>query len=194
MQQEELANHAELVFLDGDGEGIGDGTGKPLPPLDIKLEGPNAGITKSGGYVLNETNGLQEIEWTVTFNQSKILLNSGSTITDEFTSENYTFINGSLTLTKADESTVNHNLKVDEDNKGFVITLTEATNATIMLKFRTTADDTNNLKHDNKAKLTWQGGEETATHTVGKRDPGSNKMGAVVINTDGTKTINWTIN
>src|SRR5699024_7203038 len=49
MQQPELANQAELVFEDGDGQAIGDTVG-----VNFNLAGPKAGINKRGQYVLNE--------------------------------------------------------------------------------------------------------------------------------------------
>ncbi|NLW15281.1 MAG: Cna B-type domain-containing protein, partial [Erysipelothrix sp.] len=58
---------------------------------------------------------------------------------------------------------------------------------------RTTVDDTNNLDHKNEVTLDWQGGEETTDRTVAKRDAGITKSGEVVINEDGSKTVNWTI-
>ena len=66
MQQSEIANDAELIFDEGTGIGIG---------VDIGFNqvGPKAGIGKEGKYVLNEE-GLQEIEWVVAFNNSRILL------------------------------------------------------------------------------------------------------------------------
>lgn len=193
MAQPELANHAELVFLTGEG---GTGIGEPQPLPDAKIEGPKAGIHKDGSYIVN-ADGNQEIEWTVVFNQSEVLLNANSTLTEEFVSENYTYLAGSLTLTDAAKNVLeegeDYSLAIDNDSKGFVLTLIKATNATLTLRFRTTVDDTTNLKHENKATLTWQGGTETGEKTVPKRDAGISKSGEVDINDDGSKTVKWTV-
>ncbi|MGO3017667.1 MAG: Spy0128 family protein [Anaerococcus sp.] len=186
MQQQELANHAELVFEDGDGIGIGDSVG-----VDFDLDGPKAGIDKSGRYVLNQNTGLQEIEWTIKFNKSKILLEN-PTITDAFTSGNYEFIADSLTMTENGQPFTEFVPK-NTDN-GFEVNINKDTNAVYEIKFRTTADDKSNEAQTNEATLKWQGGEETDNATVNKRDPGINKSGKVVINNDGTKTVNWTVN
>ncbi|MDP4360691.1 hypothetical protein QR510_29120, partial [Escherichia coli] len=69
------------------------------------LEGPKAGIEKSGRYIRTENNTEQQIEWTVTFNQSKIMLNAANTsIDDIFTSGNIAYIPGSIKI--VDENNV----------------------------------------------------------------------------------------
>ena len=188
MKRPELANDAELIFRDGDDNVIGEGEGEGVS-VDFEVTGPNAGISKFGQYITNEDKTKQEIKWTVTFNQSNILLNAGTTLTDNFTSGNYTYIDGSVIVSGIN----NYTFKPNEDKQGFLLTLNEATKATITVTFRTTVDDSENLQHENKATLNWQGGKEEATHKVAKRDPKISKSGKVVINEDGTKQINWTI-
>lgn len=183
MQQPELANSAEILFENGDGVGIGESI---IP--DVNLKGPQPGITKSARYVTNGI-GTQEIEWTVTFNQSKILLDAGTKLVDDFTSDNYEFITGSQTITPAG----NYSFVEDPDKKGFVLTLNEATNQTIVVKYRTTTDDAKNEDHTNKAILDWQGGEQVAEETIGTRVPNLHKSGQVKINADGTKQVDWVI-
>lgn len=191
MNEPELANNAELIFEDADGVGIGDAV-----EVDFDLEGPTAGIDKSGRYVTTDNNTEQQIEWTVTFNNSNILLNAGTTLTDEFISDNYTYIADTAEVTTDDGSELDYTFTPDADNKGFLLSLNEATNATITVTFNTTTDDENmnNEIHRNEAKLDWQGGEETDDAFVGVRHPEINKSGEVVINDDGSKTVNWTVN
>ncbi|WP_462421871.1 Cna B-type domain-containing protein [Salinicoccus sp. Marseille-QA3877] len=184
MQQPELANNAELIFEDGDGIGIGDSVG-----LDFGQTGPNAGIEKSAQYVTSEDDTEQEIEWTVIFNNSKILLENPK-ITDKFTSGNYEYIEGSLDVT-SDGETLDYE-EVFSDS-GFELQFDGNTNATYTITYRTTADDAANEPQTNEAVLTWQGGDETATAEVAKRDPGIYKNGAVEIDEDGSKTIDWLI-
>ena len=86
------------------------------------MEGPKASIHKHGNYVTVEENTKQVIEWTINVNNSKILLKEGSTITEDFTSDNYTYIAGSLTAIKEDGTALAHGLVVDTDNMGFVLT------------------------------------------------------------------------
>jgi|GEM_PF-1019159 len=188
MQEPDLANSAELVYENGNGEGVeGD-----IP--DATQTGPKSGIQKNGKYVYNSETGNQEIEWTVTFNNSKILLNEGSKIVDEFTSGNYEYIADSLKIT-TDNGTAftDYGLDTSSPNPGFTINLTKDTKETLKVTYRTTADDANNVNQTNKATLKWQGGDESADATVGKRDPGISKKGYVVINEDGSKSVNWTI-
>ncbi|MGO3170888.1 MAG: collagen binding domain-containing protein, partial [Bavariicoccus seileri] len=188
MQQPNLANHAELIFGDGNGGTIGPGEG-----IDFKQTGPKAGIEKTGKYVY-DSEGKQVIEWTVTFNKSKILLDKDSKIVDDFTSENYEYIDGSLSIA-TDNGTpfTDYGLDTNSPNPGFTINLTKATKETLKVTYRTTADDAANKNQTNKATLRWQGGDETADATVGKRDPGISKEGNVVINENGSKSVNWTI-
>jgi pilin isopeptide linkage protein/LPXTG-motif cell wall-anchored protein len=194
MAEPELANHAELVFLDGSGNGIG--PAQPLP--DAKLKGPKAGIHKNGWYVPTEDGTEQGIEWQIDLNGSKVLLNVGTTITETFTSGNFEYIAGSLFIKDQLGNTLilgtDYSLDVGTDGKGFVVTLLKATNKQLTMLFKTTADDVTNLDQVNDVSLKWQGGTETATKTVGKRDPGIDKLGDVVINADGSKTVNWTVN
>ncbi len=193
MQEPLLANEAELVFLDGNGDGIGEGQ-----TVTKDLIGPKAGIRKNGWYITNEDRDQQEIEWRIDLNQSKILLNANSTITETFTSGNFKYIAGSLFIEDQDDKPLvldtDYSLEVNADGKGFVVTLLKATNKQLTMFFKTTADDTNNLDHTNDVTLKWQGGEEPATKTVEKRDPGINKSGEVIINDDGTKSVKWTVN
>ena len=194
MAEPELANHAELVFLDGSGNGIG--PAQPLP--DAKLEGPKAGIHKNGWYVSTEDGTEQGIEWRIDLNQSKVLLNKDSTITETFTSGNFKYIANSLFIKDQFDNTLvlgtDYSLVVGTDNQGFVVTLLKATNKQLTMFFKTTADDTTNLDQKNDVSLTWQGGTETATKTVYKRHPGINKSGEVIINPNGTKSVKWTVN
>ncbi|WP_022797212.1 collagen binding domain-containing protein [Bavariicoccus seileri] len=188
MRQPNLANHAELIFDDGNGGTIGPGEG-----IDFKQTGPKAGIKKTGKYVY-DSEGKQVIEWTVTFNKSKILLDKDSKIVDDFTSGNYEYIDSSLSIV-TDNGTLftDYGLDTNSPNPGFTINLTKATKETLKVTYRTTADDAANKDQTNKATLRWQGGDETADATVGKRDPGISKEGKVVINKDGSKSVNWTI-
>lgn len=192
MNQSELANSAELVFLDGNGDGIGD----PVEVPEVTLKGPKAGIDKSGNYVLNN-DGDQEIKWSVNFNKSKILLKEESKIEENFVSDNFSYIDNSLKLTDSEggnlEEGTDYSLTINADNSGFVLKLLKATKKELKLTFRTTVDDTNNLDHKNKVDLVWEGGTESAESTVTKRDAGINKSGEVVINADGSKTVNWTV-
>ena len=188
MQEPNLANHAELIFDNGNGGTIGPGEG-----IDFNQKGPKAGIKKTGKYVY-DSEGKQVIEWTVTFNNSKILLENGSKIVDEFTSGNYKYIEGSLSI-KTDKNAdfTDYNLDTSNPNPGFTINLTKTTKETLKVTYRTTADDAANADQTNKATLKWQGGDESDDETVGKRNPGISKKGSVVINTDGSKSVNWTI-
>ena len=188
MQEPNLANHAELIFDNGNGGTIGPGEG-----IDFNQNGPKAGIKKTGKYVY-DSEGKQVIEWTVTFNNSKILLENGSKIVDEFTSGNYKYIDGSLSI-KTDKNAdfTDYNLDTSNPNPGFTINLTKTTKETLKVTYRTTADDAANADQTNKATLKWQGGDESDDETVGKRNPGISKKGSVVINTDGSKSVNWTI-
>ena len=188
MQQPNLANHAELIFDNGNGGTIGPGEG-----IDFNQIGPKSGIQKSGKYVY-DSEGKQVIEWTVTFNNSKILLENGSKIVDEFTSGNYKYIDGSLSI-KTDKNAdfTDYNLDTSNPNPGFTINLKKSTKETLKVTYRTTADDAANADQTNKATLKWQGGDESDDETVGKRNPGISKKGSVVINTDGSKSVNWTI-
>ncbi|NLC06082.1 MAG: hypothetical protein GX778_06150, partial [Erysipelothrix sp.] len=194
MAEPELANHAELVFLDGSGNGIG--PAQPLP--DATLEGPKAGIHKNGWDVSTEDGTEQGIEWRIDLNQSKVLLNKDSTITETFTSGNFKYIANSLFIKDQFDNTLvlgtDYSLVVGTDNQGFVVTLLKATNKQLTMFFKTTADDTTNLDQKNDVSLTWQGGTETATKTVYKRHPGINKSGEVIINPNGTKSVKWTVN
>ncbi|WP_313469100.1 collagen binding domain-containing protein, partial [Carnobacterium sp.] len=185
MQQKELANNAELVFDKGNGEGIGQ-------IVDFSQKGPKAGIKKSGKYVLNEETGLQEIEWTIIFNDSRILLNNPEII-DDFTSKNYNYIENSLKMTENNETVADSDYVFNKTDNGFTININKNTRARYVITYRTTADDSKNEPQANLATLNWQGGSEEAKASVGKRDPGIKKSGAVVVNADGTKSINWTV-
>lgn len=192
MQQPELANNAELVFGDGQGTGIGE-----TIHSGATLTGPKAGIKKSGKYVLNSDQSAQEIEWTITFNTSKIKLKN-PIIKDLFESDNYKLIEDSLKVTeeigKTKSNFTDYNLEPTAP-AGFELKINRAeTNAVYTITYRTTADDAGNKPQTNKATLEWQGGKETADASVNKRVAGSNKNGQVVINEDGTKQVNWTIN
>ena len=218
MQQPNLANNAEIVFRkisDGTGgTGSDDNIGEPIKVPTVTLTGPKAGIEKSGKYITNEDKDKQYIEWTVVFNKSEILLKNPK-ITDIFTSGNYDYIVGSIavsaggtpfsnyTLTESDSISYKEG-EADKTGKGFILQINEDTNKTFTITYRTTVDDLSgqndengnpigNRDHLNKAILEWQGGKEEANATVGKRDPGISKSGEVVINSDGTKTVNWTI-
>ncbi|GGN50502.1 Spy0128 family protein [Oceanobacillus indicireducens] len=184
MKEPHLANDAELIFDDGTGEGIG-------VDVDYEQDGPKAGISKSGKYVLNEE-GLQEIEWTITFNNSRILLDN-PVIEDIFTSKNYTYVNDSLSMTENGEPFTDYEIE-GPTSAGFTLKIKKNTNAVYAITYRTTADDAKNEDQRNDVELTWQGGTEKANATVGKRHPGMNKSGKVVINDDGTKSVNWTVN
>lgn len=187
LQQPELANHAELVFLDGQGDGIG----PAQPSYDATLEGPKAGIHKSGKYVTRDNDTIQEIEWVIEFNESKVLLENPK-ISDAFTSENFTYVEGSMTITENDVAFDDYNLQVT--NNSFEININKHTNAKYVITYRTTTDDEENNDQENTATLTWQGGSESDTASVGKRSSGIEKLGEVVINLDGSKTVNWTVN
>ncbi|MGX7361116.1 Collagen adhesin precursor [Aerococcus viridans] len=188
MQQPELANNAELVFGDGQGTGIGE-----TIHSGATLTGPKAGIKKSGKYVLNSDQSKQEIEWTITFNTSKIKLKN-PIIKDLFESTNYSYISGSLQVKENDTNFTDYSLDMKAAS-GFELEINRAeTNAVYTIIYRTTADDAGNKTQTNKATLEWQGGKETADASVNKRVAGSNKNGQVVINEDGTKQVNWTIN
>ncbi len=207
MQQPELANNAEIVFRDGEGTGIGN----TIYP-DVKQEGPKAGIHKSGAYIRVENNIEQQIEWKVVFNQSKIMLDATKTsIDDIFISNNIEYVDGSIKVVDENNEGFNgynfvektfevntgtEEAPVIETRNGFTIQLTEDTNKTLTLSYRTTTDDDKlaNDVHKNEAILKWQGGEQKADATVGVRHPGLNKSGNVTINPDGSKTVNWTIN
>lgn len=114
MQQPELANNAELIFKDGEGNGIG----PSQPSIKVSQTGPKAGINKSGDYVLNDE-GNQEIEWTVTFNTSNILLDEESKLIDNFISKNYKYIDESLEVTGISDDSYTFTLNTDGD--GFII-------------------------------------------------------------------------
>lgn len=189
MQQPELANNAELIFDKGNGEGI-------AVDIGANQTGPKAGIKKYGQYVANTGKTEQQVEWTIDFNESNILLNSGSEIVDEFTSNNYTMINNTLTvMNRSNQSMLveGTDYTVTTNANGFVLTLSKSTNAKLQIKYKTTADETNNVDRTNKATLKWQGGSQEAVATVKKRDPGINKTGEVVTNENGSKSIRWTV-
>ena len=81
----------------------------------------------------------------------------------------------------------------NKTDNGFTLDIDKNTNARYVLTYRTTADDAYNVLQRNDATLIWQGGTESAGNEVDKRDPGISKAGEVVINSDGSKTVNWTI-
>ncbi|MFF7082655.1 MULTISPECIES: Spy0128 family protein [Bacillati] len=189
MQQPELANNAELIFDKGDGEGI-------AVDIGANQTGPKSGIKKYGKYVANTDKTEQQIEWTIDFNESKILLNSGSEIVDEFTSNNYTMINNTLTvMNRSNQSMLveGTDYTVTTNANGFVLTLSKSTNAKLQIKYKTTADETNNVDRTNKATLKWQGSSQEAVATVKKRDPEIKKTGEVVTNENGSKSVRWTV-
>lgn len=188
MQQPELANHAELIFDNGNGGTIG-----PEEGIDYNLTGPKAGINKSGQYKYNSETGKQEIEWKITFNTSKINLGANAQLIDEFTSKNYSYIPGSMKIKANNEEFSDYTLDTANPNPGFTINLTKDTNATFEVVYRTTADDTENKEQKNVATLKWQGGDESDDAIVGKRDPGIEKSGDVIVNADGSKAINWKV-
>ena len=188
MQQPELANHAELIFNNGNGGTIG-----PEEGIDYNLTGPKAGINKSGQYKYNPETGKQEIEWKITFNTSKINLGANAQLSDEFTSKNYSYIPGSMKIKANNEEFSDYTLDTANPNPGITINLTKDTNATFEVVYRTTADDTENKAQKNVATLKWQGGDESDDATVGKRDPGIEKSGNVTVNADGSKAINWKV-
>ncbi|WP_313793901.1 Cna B-type domain-containing protein [Fundicoccus culcitae] len=190
MQQPDLANDAELIFNNGEG------TDLPGVTVDFEQEGPKAGVRKwNNGYKVNSDSSNQEIEWVVEFNNSKILLETGDTLTDNFVSANFSLIDGSIQVLENGTDITGHNdiYSISTSATGFVLTLNKDTNATYQIVFRTTTDDTDNLDHKNEATLVWRGGTESADSSLGKRDPGISKTGNVVINEDGTKSINWVI-
>ena len=188
MQQPELANHAELIFNNGNGGTIG-----PEEGIDYNITGPKAGINKSGQYKYNPETRKQEIEWKITFNTSKINLGANAQLIDEFTSKNYSYISGSMKIKANNEEFSDYTLDTANPNPGFTINLTKDTNATFEVVYRTTADDTENKAQKNVAILKWQGGDESSDATVGKRDPGIEKSGNVTVNADGSKAINWKV-
>ena len=188
LAEPELANSAEIVF----DEGFGNGTGS-LEPITVSQEGPKAGIEKSGRYVTNESKDEQQIEWTITFNQSKTLLENPS-ITDTFESGNFEYISGSMVVMKDGTELDPSAYSLEADDKAFTLTLDENTASTYTLTYRTTADDKANANQKNMAELDWQGGKETSEDTVDSRTAGLNKSGEIFINEDGTKSIHWTVN
>ncbi|NLC26780.1 MAG: hypothetical protein GX777_09205, partial [Fastidiosipila sp.] len=218
MQQPDIANNAEIVFRKSNGGTGGtdpdDQIGSVTKFPDVILQGPKAGIEKTGKYVTNQNKTEQEIEWTVVFNKSEILLEEPK-ISDIFTSGNYDYIDGSIVVSAGGEPFSNYTLtesnsisykegEVDKTGKGFILGINENTNKIFTITYRTTVDDLSgsndengnpigNRDHLNKAILEWQGGKEEANAIVEKRDPGISKSGTVVINQDGTKSVNWTI-
>lgn len=186
LQEEELANEAELVFLDSDGVGIGEAIHqKPT------IAGPQAGIVKNGQYVRRENDTVQEIEWTVTFNTTNTNLVNPK-IEDVFTSENISFIDGSLEMT---ENGVNFtDFELTKTANGFTIDINKETTAAYTIKYRTTVDTSENKEQTNTATLKWQGRDQSASDTVKKRDVDLKKEGNVRVNDNGTKSILWTVN
>lgn len=194
MKEPDLANSAELVFLPGEGSevgpGIDPGTGIETPPMTYELTGPKAGIEKWGQYVHGDDDTYQVISWTVEFNESRILLHN-PLLKEVFTSGNFSLVPGSVVLTADGAAFSNYTLSPNAN--GFDIQIHGDVKAKFVLTFKTTTDDTNNGEHVNEAILSWQGGQEIDDWTLDPRHIEGSKSGEVVINPDGSKSINWTI-
>ena len=194
MKQPQLANEAALLFLSPGSGGPGTEIGGSGGTFKVSLTGPKAGIKKTGTYVTSTNKTEQFIEWTVTFNQSGILLETGSTLTDVFTSGNFSYVADTLVVKAgSNELTPNTDYNFAMDANGFVITLSKPTQETLTVTFRSTTDSDDNLNHENTATLKWQGGEELDKATVTKRDAGVSKSGSVVVDEEGKKWIDWKI-
>ncbi|MGF3067144.1 Spy0128 family protein [Facklamia sp. P12950] len=188
LQEPNIANNAELVYLFGEESG-------PGISFDVNLAGPKAGIKKVGSYVTSEDKTEQFIEWKITFNESNINLTK-PIIEDSFSSGNYKYVNDSFELTSTNEGALafDPTALIMNPSQGFTYQFGTDTNATYTIKYLTTVDDANNLDQINKVTLDWQGGKEEATANVYKRQAGINKKANIVIDAEGNKHINWIIN
>lgn len=119
MQEPYLANDAEIFFLHEDGTGIGGGQ----EPITATIEGPISSISKEGQYFTSEDKTKQRIAWRILFNESKIKLPKGTLITDQFTSKNFSFIAGSLTVLSLAEEEGKPDITLVE-NSDYKFTLT----------------------------------------------------------------------
>lgn len=174
------------------GDGIGSGD----------IGHPVAGIKKVANWVVGEDadgNARQEIEWTITFNSNKLILENAKLI-DILTPDELEIVDGtfSMVVNGVDVASNLYTHTLTTTPKGFEIQFAGDTLPQVYtIKYRTTIP-ADNTGAENKVNLIWQGNTEKDNVKVEKQinRPGVSKTGEVeYYEEDGItyKKINWTV-
>nr|WP_245329691.1 Cna B-type domain-containing protein [Enterococcus alcedinis] len=180
--KEGLSNKVNVDW--GDGHGVETGEVKPG---EIK-----PGVTKEGKYSMVEDENRQKIDWKITFNNNKLILNK-PVLTDTFNPADLEVIDD-VVIKIGDRVVETGKYTYDKTPDGFTVTFKENTEPEIYtIEYSTNAPDASNANSVNTATLKWQGKEDTAESTVSKRTPGVNKTGETIVAEDGTKQNKWEV-